>query len=312
MKHLLIPFIALLSTLAAHAAATVETDTIKVIKSPSQVVVTTQGNSTIVSVTGVPDNDEYYYQYATDVIVPDSAAVSGSGDDWNPELIFLSKGDDSAEAPDAEFLFPFTKPRRHRVAACFDYVFFRNIYWGWMFRFDADPGMKNSFECGIGEVAGVSYTPWLRGPEFSLGLGIRFSQYCAQDGYRYVKQGDNLMLVPMAEGERTDKSRVMTATFCVPLMITQRVYRNFYISAGANANFNTYTRAFSQYYTDDDTRLSSHYKGLHQRLLTIDYMAVLGFSRDIGVYFRYSPMSVMRHPYGPETKSFSIGLTLNF
>lgn len=308
MKHpLLTTFIAFAVTAISHASNSAETDTIKVIKSPSKVVVTTQGNTTIVSVTGVPDNEDYYYQYATDVIVADS--VPSDDDDWNPEHIFLQNPDCAAD--DAEFLFPFTKPRRHRVAR-FDYVFIRNIYWGWMFRFDADPAMKNSFECGIGEMAGVSYTPWLRGPELSLGLGIRFSQYCAQDGYRYMKQGENLLLVPLAEGERADKSRVMTATFCVPLMITQRIYRKLYVSAGANANFNTYTRAFSQYYTDDNTRMSSNYKGLHQRLLTVDYTAIVGFNRDLGFYFRYSPMSVMRHPYGPEAKSFSIGLTLNF
>ena len=312
MKTFITTITLILTAVTMCQAATVTPDTIKTVTAPHQVIVTRTGNTTTVTVKGVKDYPDYVYSYSTDVTTQSTDTIDDSND-WDPEHIFFpdrtnneATGDNGI---DDEFLFPFVKPKR---ATGLKYIFFRNLHWGWVFRYDATPGLKNSFETGIGQVAGMAYSPWRRGPEFSLGIGVRYSQFRAQDGFRYEKNGDQLVLVPLSPFERSDKSQLRVWTFSVPVMITQKIYRQLYISAGADINLNTYASAFSQYYTDGNTRLSINSKGLHQRLLTVDCVAIIGISRSIGAYARYSPMSLMQPQYGPEARSFSIGLTLNF
>ena len=75
--------------------------------------------------------------------------------------------------------------------------------------------------------------------------------------------------------------------------------------------FNTYTTANSSWQQGDvESKLSI--KNLHQRLLTVDAIARIGFRDCMAFYVRYSPMSQFKPHHGPQYDSVAIGMSLGF
>lgn len=187
----------------------------------------------------------------------------------------------------------------------------KDLYWGWNFNYGTKGNVKNCFEVGVANVIGLSLPTCKRGPTVNVGLGFGMRRYLARDGYRFDRMKNVLLVEPVVPGFEVDKSRVDSWTFHVPVMITQNIYKKLAISAGAWLNFNTYVKGETQYYVDN-IRYKEHYKGFNQRFFTVDVVAVIGIKNGIGFYGRWSPMSLFDNGYGPEFKSASMGVMLNF
>ena len=125
---------------------------------------------------------------------------------------------------------------------------------------------------------------------------------------RFVKDDSHLVLKPYPEGADPKFSRVKVGYFCLPVTLCQDLGKGFRIEGGAVVNFNVCAKMKSRYMLDGEEHT---YKddNLHQRKTTVDIFGHLKY-RSIGMYVKYSPMTVLDTNFGPDFKHFSCGLTL--
>ena len=91
----------------------------------------------------------------------------------------------------------------------------------------------------------------------------------------------------------------------MPLLIKQRFSKSFAISLGAQLNWNFYSRIHN-YGEQGDNEVDTYTKKIGQRPITVDVLGILHFGK-LGVYCKYSPMSVLKKDRGVEFKSFAAG-----
>lgn len=217
------------------------------------------------------------------------------------------------EAPATWFFdYPFFshKQSKEKKSVC-EFAVLKDIYWGWDFNYGKKGNVKNCFEVGVGEVVGVTFSPFRKGPSFNVGLGFGMRRLLARNGYQFFSEHNNLMIVPAGQEIEIEKSRTDSWTFSVPVMISQNIYRHFAISVGAWINFNTYVRGETEYLYDS-FKYKETYKNLNQRFCTVDLVGVIGIKNGIGVYGRWCPMSLFDDGRGPEFKTASLGVMINF
>lgn len=221
-----------------------------------------------------------------------NVASADSRDSWNVE-------------------YPFIGTLEKKGDVCYTFTSLKDMYWGWNFNFDGKGHLKNCFEVGVASVMGISISPFEKGPSFSAGLGFGMRRYLVQPGYRFDRKDNNVLIEAAGPDMDVDKSRLDSWTFHVPVMVTQKIYQDLQVSAGAWFNFNTYVKGMTQYYSDG-IRFTEHYKGFNQRFFTVDPVVAVGLKNGIAFYSRFSLMSLFTDGQGPECKSASIGLFLNF
>ena len=268
-----------------------QTDTVKVINDASSVVITRCDSTTRIMVNGNDKDPRYQFTYEVDVAANESRASKPS-DRWMPSVPIV----------DAEK----NKVKPHKK---FSYVYLRDWCIGALIPLDAPQGVDPSVEYGFNCVAGLAYRPWRRGPEFSIGIGLADRRLSIHNGKMLGKSGDALVLEDRPETYTSVKSSINAFGFTVPLMVSQRLVRDFGFSVGAVVNLNTYTTGETKYKVGE-TEYKENYKNLQQRIFTVDLMASVGLIGDgaIGLYVKYSPMKMFRSGYGPEFNMVSAGL----
>lgn len=138
MKLLALLAFGLLPVLAM-TAQTEPADTVKILDNADHVVITKNGNNTIVkAVIRNAENDTSMKLYTYSVTVEEN---TDSAREEFSESVFLShplftgkQKKQSSTSSEGKF-----KPRRNLTAL-------RNIYWGWDFAYDGKAGLRNSFE----------------------------------------------------------------------------------------------------------------------------------------------------------------------
>lgn len=266
------------------ASAQSEPDTIQVIDQASRVVVTRQGVNSQIIVNGTADNPDFYYSFATKVADEDQK-IDSSADTW-------------------EMSFPFLK---ERPASPTRLIWCRDFYIGATIPVAEPHGLDGSIEVGMTYIGGLELTPWRRGPEISLGLGFHYSQftlhYCQAFDY-----ADHRLDIVATDADRTS-SRLRNFGFQIPVSIYQPVWKDFGLTVGVAAMFNTFTRAASdRIYVDRRDHRSM--RGLHQRLVTPQLFASIGWKGDCGIYVRYCPTPLFAQQWGPQFKTLSVGVTI--
>lgn len=271
-------------------------DTVKVIENARNVTVVKTGNTTIVKAEYESEDDEtIQFQYELNVAPPDTVSDE-LPDDWGMDLPFMKTGCGDCEDRNGQ----------HRMTRYITGM--RHIYWGWRFNYGDKGNFKNCFETGIRDVLGVSWK--YRGAELEIGVGFSIRRYLASDGFCYSKEGDKLILDNLADGLRCDKSRLDVASFLVPVLYNQRLGRDFGFTIGGVMNFNSYAKAVTEVY-DGDLKYKTEYKGLQQRLFTVEALASVNVC-GVGIYASWSPMKMFDTKFGPAVKSWSIGVDLSF
>ena len=302
MKKVTFLAMAILTAVPVLTAQTEPTDTIRVIDNADQILITRTANNTSVKAF-IPTNEgatsfKIYEYNITVEEKADTASEETISENIFADFPFLTNRK-KQRATEGHF-----KPKRY-VTAC------RNIYWGWNFAYDGKSGLKNSFEVGVAEFLGIDWKPWRQGPDFRVGLGFGMKRFLAADNLMFGKSGDRLVLLPAVPDACDVKAHWDVWTFHLPLMVSQSIYKDFGVAFGAIVNFNTYSKAWSQHEING-VRYRETFKGLQQRLITTELIGIIGIREGIGFYAKWNPVPLMRPCFGPEFKSWSMGVSLNF
>lgn len=295
--------IALLITLTLpflRATAQETTDTVAALDKVRGVLVTRTGDTTRIFADVIgPDGEKIPFEYEVSVVEKDSVGEIGFPDVWGINLPFYTSD----------------KERRPKKVER-DIVGLEHGFWGWRFNYHDKGHVKNSYEIGFKQLIGIA---WSRGKlhsstfrsnpsTFSIGLGFTRQRYLAQDGFAYSKVGDKIVLNPISNGQRVKSSHMDVWSFNVPVLYKQRFARNLHFCIGGIMNLNSYASAQTEI-NEGKAKQKIKLKGLQQNLFTADAYFSLGFDV-ISVYVTWSPMNVFKSIYGPELRSWSIGVDL--
>ncbi len=268
----------------APAMAAIETDTLAVVEGARRVVVAQTPVSSVITIEGRADDDDYYYRRTTEID--------------NPEA--------EPSAPDITLSLPFLK-ERHRSKT--EVIWMSEVYIGIGIPVTGMTAIDPSVECGVGKFVGLRYTPWRRGPKFSIGAGLHFERFCLHGGMMFDKVRKQLVAVAQPEDAVNVGNRLDNFGFVIPVTITQPVFRDFSVAVGAEVKFNTYTTARTKF-DIADTTYEEKFKGLQQRLMTVGLYGAVGWGDDFGFYVRYSPQSLFSRQWGPEFETLAVGITI--
>ena len=175
---------------------------------------------------------------------------------------------------------------------------------------DAPKGMDfdplRSWEIGW-TVAQYDYRPKSWNTTFSAGLGFNWRNFTLK-GHRnmFAKIGDQIVTGPTPAGYEDLWSSVHVMSISMPLLVKQYFSRSFAISLGAQLNWNCYG-TLNNTYEVGDSDYDVDTKKIGQRPFTIDFLGIVHYKK-LGVYCKYSPMSVLKKDRGPEFKSLSFGI----
>jgi len=158
-------------------------------------------------------------------------------------------------------------------------------------------------------IAQYDYKPGKGKQTFSAGIGLNFRNYGLRDNNTaFQKSGDVTSLGTFPESAGSRSSRVHTVGIHVPLLFTQEFGKHFSVTVGPIVNFNVGGWINNSYEDGDDTVDVSTRK-IGQRPVTVELMGVFDIY-GIGLFCKYSPMSVFKDDRGPQFKSITFGLYL--
>ncbi len=155
------------------------------------------------------------------------------------------------------------------------------------------------------------YTPKKALQSYSVGLWCNWRKYTLDTDKMFGKDANNVIGLYDYPANASDKrSGIYVFGLSVPLLFTQKFGRksDFKFTLGPVVNFNLYGRIKNGYTIGDD-EIELNTKGVEYRPVTIDIMGMLQY-KGIGLYCKYSPMSVLKKDMGPEFRSISVGIFL--
>lgn len=174
----------------------------------------------------------------------------------------------------------------------------------------APEGMKfapfRSWEIGW-TILQYDYTPGNSKTTLSAGIGFDWRNYTLSGHDKMFGKVKDVVVMGTPLSNMDDlSSDVHTVSLSLPLLVRQQFSKNFGISLGAQLNWNYYARVHNGY-NDGDNEYSISTKDIGQRPITVDVLGLVHIG-DIGVYCKYSPMSVLKTDRGPEFKSLAFGI----
>lgn len=143
----------------------------------------------------------------------------------------------------------------------------------------------------------------------SAGLGFNWRKYELY-GHKemFTKVGDVVTVVPAGANMDDLWSDIHTTSLSMPLLVKYSFSKDFAISLGGQLNWNYYARIQTSYEHGDDYT-DIYTKDIGQRPFTVDIMGIVHLW-GMGIYCKYSPMSVLKSGRGPEFKSVTIGIRI--
>lgn len=155
------------------------------------------------------------------------------------------------------------------------------------------------------------YTPKDALQTYSVGLWCNWRKYTLDTNKMFAKDANNVIGLYDYPANASDKrSSIYVFGLSVPFLFTQKFGHTskFKFSVGPVVNFNLYGRIKNEYTLGDD-EIETNTKGVEYCPLTVDIMGMLQY-KSVGLYCKYSPMSVLKKDMGPDFRSISIGIIL--
>ena len=262
--------------MAAASMSALSPDTVTVIESPNQVIITETGTGTRVKVVGQKDNDGYSYTYTVQHASNDTVHTTS---DW-------------------ELNFPFKKNRNKKYHWS---IVSSGLYFGAGVGTSYDL-VNNCFNWGILNFASLNYNT-LHGQQFSIGVGYDNKRFSLKRPNCFVMdEATNIVGIESYPEGTVDRSSVLSVrTIQFPLQFQQFIGKDFHITLGGTMNWNVYAKC-NTHYKVNKTHHDVSYRGIKQNKLTFDAYGALSYNR-IGIYCRYSPCNMFKNGYGPEIKN---------
>ena len=282
MKQLIAILIIIGSIAAARGAE--NTDSIIRFTNPDSVVVTTTDNSISVKINGDRYGQKYQYDY--------SSQIEEDNDIWEINLPFSN-----------------SENGRSKGKNYFSIDWFDNFYVGATFPLNGAAGINCGWEIGVDNIAAVRWNISRSGTKLSLGFGMGYRSANFGDEHVLAQADKVIYLTPIGSGIEKGSSRLHLFRLHVPLMLTQKVYKDKCVRVGAVLNLNTYLSATTKTQGGGVTSKAS-FHSLKQRFVTPDIFGSFNFFDGLGFYLRWSPMSVFEKGWGPDLDYLSIGLNI--
>lgn len=175
-------------------------------------------------------------------------------------------------------------------------------------------GIVTGWEIGVREIAAAEIRPRKNGTAFRLGAGLGWRVMNVDKSLTMrVSERQCLEIVPADPAAAKAGGQISTFHITVPFTIEQPIgSHGFSISAGAELHLNTYTTASVKTELISGEKVTNTYKGLHQRIATVEFTGMLGWTPGVAVYVRYAPFNPFIDGYGPDYKTISVGGMLYF
>lgn len=153
------------------------------------------------------------------------------------------------------------------------------------------------------------YTPGAGKTTLSAGVGFNWRRYTLKGHDKMFVKVDDWLMTSTPDVKNDDlSSNIHTTSLSFPLLVRQRFHKNFAVSLGAQLNWNYWGRIHTDY-EDGDNDIDVNTKSIGQRPFTVDVLGIIDFGK-IGIYCKYSPMSVLKKTRGPEFQSLAFGIYL--
>ncbi|MDE6512708.1 MAG: hypothetical protein K2L05_00805 [Muribaculaceae bacterium] len=313
MKAIQLFMLAVLS--AATAAATERTDTVVFVKNPTVVIVEDNGKSVVIQ--GCEGDPCYKFEYHS------RPADAGEDDAADAEATNIERllslgshiGSQSGPGPLKVRFHGSQMGKRGvvRTSKRFSFDVGCDIYAGAVIPLNGDAGMGNTgWQLGMVNVAKAQWRLSGSGTRLSLGLGWQYSYLTIGGGL--MGSRNNLgayVLEPIPDEYYNVKTSLRNFAVQIPMLLNQPLSGRFAIEAGAVAMLNTYTTG-NRSWSEGLTKSKMPLKGLHQRILTVDVLARIGWRSRFALYVRYSPVDLFSPQYGPQFNPIAVGASIGF
>ena len=263
-------------------------DTLAVVNDAHSVLVIRSTSSNNITIEGQGDDDTYYYSYDMERGIAADDVASSSEEEWGLSL-------------------PFLKDEVRRKS---EVTWLSHIQIGICMPIDGPKGLDNSLDVAVGKIVGLNYSPWAKGPTFSLGVGFFTQKFALHDNLMFGRNGKALSITALPQDARDSHVRLYNFGFDVPFTITQNIADGFSFSTGVVMKFNTYTTASNKYSIDNRVYEKS-LKDLQQRILSYDIFGAIGWDV-FSLYCRYSPLALFKSADGPQFDVISFGINIGF
>lgn len=277
-----------LSGARTYAAESTAGDTIIRMPYPEKVEIKTNADSLYVKAKGFCEGrgeGVYIYNY--------SKAKDESGDsDWEVNIPFLSSYRE--------------RKNKQRSGVRLTVDWFDNFYVGGLPGIDKPKGMRGGWEIGFDNIVGLYLHAGRKAPVLSLGFGMGYKGINYGGGMMLAQDEKTLLLVPRDEEISSASSRLHLFHLTVPFMITQPLVCGLSARIGAILNLNTYTSATTKMKIGRKSMKES-FHSLEQRFATPSFFGSLIYDH-VGVYVRWSPVSLYSSEWGPRCKTLSVGV----
>lgn len=342
IRKLLLTFSLLLSLSAysQSADAKLTADTLLNVKSANNISITYSEKFTYVTVWNLDGGrDNFYYQYGklkthphaqTGLTYSDISSVVISE---TPSELNISFNDSKGDA--LSYNFPFSDPANRDVKSYigtkgsdFGFTILRSkdsktqwevisqgLSFGWCAPTDAKPSLGTSMwksnELSWLMMLGVRMRH--RSNSLEFGLGLRWQNFVTKDDKYFHKNPDgSIALTPYDEGMSDTRSRIKIFSLQVPVLYGLTFGHKHYcgFKIGPVINFNT-SGSIKTQYEFEGREYSVKTNHIGQRPVTVDALAAFNY-RAIGLYFRYSPMNLMRDKTGLDFNAISTGIMIGF
>ena len=153
------------------------------------------------------------------------------------------------------------------------------------------------------------YTPKKALQSYSVGLWCDWHAYGLSTDKMFVKGEDKVIgLGEYPEKAGSKRSSINVFSLSVPLLFTQRFGHQSKVrmTLGPVVNFNVRGRINNSYELGDD-EIDVSTKDIEYRPITVDLMGAVSYD-NIGLYVKYSPMSVLKKDKGPDFHSLTFGV----
>ncbi len=289
-KAIMMPLAIMFTAVTISAGEVV--DSIAEVIRPGSVTIISSSNDKKIIVEGREGDPDYRLEYETTI-----------------------KDGNTTEIEESWFFNPiFSKTKTHKSAkrrnpstdvGC-------DIYAGGVIPTDADRGMDRAgWEIGMLNVAKIKWRLSKCGTEFSVGMGWQYRHFTVGDGMMLNRnENQALILNQIPEGYNDVKSSLKSFSLQFPILLRQKIYKKFAIEVGGVAMLNTYTTANCSW-KEGEISSKLPLKNLHQRILTLDAIARIGWRDEFAFYVRYSPTQ-FKPQYGPQYDAIAIGASIGF